>query len=291
MSSSGSTSSSTRSSRGEAVGQRQAGRAGGGQQARPAPRGSAAARAASSTVRRPPRPRASTRGEISPRCSSSRGEVGVRRVVGVEAPDRGVGEQDAAAAVGLQAVLVRVDHDRVGASHRRRRARRDARIAAVGEQREEPAVGGVDVQARSVLRAQAGDRPTSSRAPSEVVPSVATTVPTPRPEARRQRAEVHAPARAGGDRLVRDSEHAAHAGVRVVGGGRGDDRAARGAARAPPTAPRGWRSCPRRSGAPGAARRRPACPPAARPPRAPCAAVAGPPSSAWLLGLSSIAVA
>ena len=43
-----------------------------------------------------------------------RGEVGVGRVVFVEAADGGVAEEDAAAAVGLEAVLVGVDDDGVG---------------------------------------------------------------------------------------------------------------------------------------------------------------------------------
>ena len=42
------------------------------------------------------------------------GEVGVGRVVLVEAAHGGVAEEDAAAAVGLQAVLVRVDDEGVG---------------------------------------------------------------------------------------------------------------------------------------------------------------------------------
>ena len=42
------------------------------------------------------------------------GEVGVRGVVFVEAADGGIAEEDAAAAVGLKAVLVRVDDDGVG---------------------------------------------------------------------------------------------------------------------------------------------------------------------------------
>src|ERR1700749_3008384 len=43
-----------------------------------------------------------------------RGEVGVRGVVFVEAADGGVAKEDGAAAVGLEAVFVRVDDDGVG---------------------------------------------------------------------------------------------------------------------------------------------------------------------------------
>ena len=77
-----------------------------------------------------------------------RGEVRVRRVVGVEPADAGIGEQDAAAAVGLEAVLVRVDHDRVGARDRRerraapRRARRRRRAARRSRRRRRRRAGG-----------------------------------------------------------------------------------------------------------------------------------------------------
>ena len=43
-----------------------------------------------------------------------RGEVGVGRVVFVEAADGGIAEEDTATTIGLQAVLVRVDDDGVG---------------------------------------------------------------------------------------------------------------------------------------------------------------------------------
>ena len=42
-----------------------------------------------------------------------RAEIGVRRVVFIEAPDRRIMEEHAAAAIGLQAMLMRVDHERV----------------------------------------------------------------------------------------------------------------------------------------------------------------------------------
>ena len=43
-----------------------------------------------------------------------RGEVGEGRIVPIEAPDRGIAEQDAAASVRLQAVLVRIHDQRIG---------------------------------------------------------------------------------------------------------------------------------------------------------------------------------
>ena len=88
----------------------------------------------------------------------ARREVRVRRVVAVQAADAGVAEQHGAAAVGLEAVLVRVDDDGVGAPHGVERRAAHARLAAVREQREEAAVRRVDVQARTVARAQLGDR-------------------------------------------------------------------------------------------------------------------------------------
>ena len=53
---------------------------------------------------------------------------------------------------------MRVDDDGVGAPHGVERRAAHARLAAVGEQREEAAVRRVDVQPRAVGRAQVGDR-------------------------------------------------------------------------------------------------------------------------------------
>ena len=100
-------------------------------------------------------------------------EVRVRRVVRVQAPDAGIGEQDRPAAVGLEAVLVRVDDDRVGA--RRSRA---ARRGGVVEQREEAAVRGVDVDADAVALAQrAAPRRSGRPRRARWCPPVSTTVP------------------------------------------------------------------------------------------------------------------
>jgi len=48
-------------------------------------------------------------------------EIGVGGVVFVEASDVGIAEEDAAAAVGLEAVFVRVDDDGVGLTDARER--------------------------------------------------------------------------------------------------------------------------------------------------------------------------
>ena len=193
---------------------------------------------------------------ISPRCSSVGREVRVRRVVGVEAPDAGIAEQHAAAAVGLQAVLVRVDHDRVArARSRANGAAADAGLAAVGEQREEAAVGGVDVQPRAVLGAQAGDRADgvdraeAGRAQRRARPCRRRRAAQPRFE----RVEVDAAVARPG-RPSHGARRARRTCARACSGRSRRRRSrVRDAARAPPTAPRGWRSCPMRSGARGAA--------------------------------------
>src|ERR1700730_6726837 len=77
------------------------------------------------------------------------GEVGVRGVVFVEAACCGVAKEDAAAAVGLEAVLVRVDNQRINSGD-------DVEGGAsggveVGAEGEVASVGGVDVDAELVL--------------------------------------------------------------------------------------------------------------------------------------------
>ena len=57
-----------------------------------------------------------------------RREIGVGRIVFVECADAGIAEQDAAAAVGLKTVLVRIDHDGIGLRDARSKA---ARVAGV----------------------------------------------------------------------------------------------------------------------------------------------------------------
>src|SRR6266545_8330355 len=46
-----------------------------------------------------------------PEMHVGRGEIGVRRVVAIESAHRWIAEQDAAAAIRLQPMLVRIDHD------------------------------------------------------------------------------------------------------------------------------------------------------------------------------------
>ena len=84
-----------------------------------------------------------------------RGEVGVRGVVFVEAADGGVAEEDAAAAVGLEAVLVRVDDDGVGV---RDGVEGGAGLGGeVGGEGEVATVGGVDVDAELVFLLEGDD--------------------------------------------------------------------------------------------------------------------------------------
>ncbi len=78
-----------------------------------------------------------------------RGEVGVGRVVFVEAADGGVAEENAAAAVGLEAVLVRVDDDGVGVRDGVEGGAGFGR--EIGGEGEVAAVGGVDVDAEVVF--------------------------------------------------------------------------------------------------------------------------------------------
>jgi hypothetical protein len=84
----------------------------------------------------------------------ARREVGVRRVVPVEPADDGITEQHAAAAVGLEAVLVRIDHDGIASPMRSKAA--GVRVEVVRE-REVAAVGRVDVQAEGMALAQRDD--------------------------------------------------------------------------------------------------------------------------------------
>ena len=89
-----------------------------------------------------------------------RGEVGVRRVVTVEPADGRIAEEDAAAAVGLEPVLVRIDRNRIARGERAERfGRKVVGRGTVGlcEEREEAAVRrvGVDADAVAVAAARA----------------------------------------------------------------------------------------------------------------------------------------
>ena len=153
-------------------------------------------------------------------------EVRVRRVVLVEAADARVGEDHRAAAVGLQPVLVRIDDDRVAVPDRAERRLGDQ--AGPGQEREEPAVGGVDVDAHAVALAPAErlvdrvDRADAGRPRRED-----DGADLPRPHLRLDRVEVGAAVGQRGHGARLDAEHLAHAPVRVVRVGGVHDRLAR----------------------------------------------------------------
>ena len=183
------------------------------------------------------------------------GEVRERRVVAIDALHRRIGEQHRAAPVGLQAVLVGVDDDRVALRDRRVRGGGDERIVAARQQREEAAVGAVGVQAHPVALAQgerlvdAIDGPQPGRAGGEHDgPDVAAGA------LGLHRIEVDAPLCVGRDRRAR-SRRAARTCARGCSARRRSARCAcRGGPRARSTAPRGWRSSRWRSGGPGRGR-------------------------------------
>ena len=191
-------------------------------------------------------------------------EVRVRRVVRVEAPDPGVVEQHRAAAVGLEAVLVRVDHHRVGGADRSQRGGR------VVEQHEEPAVRCIDVDAHAVPLAQLEglvdpvDRAEPGGAGGEhdgadVAARTRGLEGVEVDPALRPRRAPRSPAGGGPGTCARACS----------GHWRRTRRPCPDAAHAPPTTPRGSRSCRSRSGARGTARRSRAAPPDRRPPPSP----------------------
>ncbi len=196
------------------------------------------------------------------------GEVGVGRVVHVEAPDVGVGEQHRAAAVGLQPVLVRVDDDRVARADRAERLL--GHESRAGEQREEAAVRGVDVDAHAVALAPRQrlvdrvDRPDAGRPGGQHDRAHVAAA-----ELRLDRVEIGAPVRERrGPRAPR--RRAPGTCARACSGRRRSARPpCRGAARARPTAPRGSRSSRWRSGARATAAAGRTCGPAPRRPRPP----------------------
>ena len=202
-------------------------------------------------------------------------EVGVGRVVLVEPPDARVAEEDRAAAVGLEAVLVRVDDDAVGVGDRAEGRHRHELV----EQGEEAAVRGVDVDPHAVTLAQRhrlldgvdGAEPGRARGHDD------------RPDAARRAAASRSSVA-----IALDAEHGAHARVGVVGVGAERDRLARvQLARHPQRLevgdrPGGRQVAERVSGKPNIV-------PRSRTTSTSSALVAGPPSSAWLLALTCIA--
>ena len=82
-----------------------------------------------------------------------RSEIGVGRIVFVDCADLRIAKQHAAAAVGLQAVLVRINDDGIGAANQ---VEAGARFhGEIGCEREIAAVRGIYVQAKTVAIAQA----------------------------------------------------------------------------------------------------------------------------------------
>jgi hypothetical protein len=120
-------------------------------------------------------------------------------------------------------VLVRVDHHRVGRPHRpqpgrRVRAEELGAVLVGGQQGEEAAVGGVDVQPAAVAVAQGErlgdrvDRPQAGGAGGQ------HHRPHPaRGQQLLQGVQVHPPGRVGGYGHALDPQHLAHTGVGVVG--------------------------------------------------------------------------
>ena len=141
----------------------------------------------------------------------------------VQRAHRRVAEQHRPAAVRLQAVLVRVDHHRVARGHRPQPGRRLGAeelgaVVVAGQQGEEPAVGGVDVQPAAVAVAQGQrlgdrvDRPQAGGAGGQHH--------RPHPARGQQLLEgvqVHPPGHIGGHGHALDPQHLAHAGVGVMG--------------------------------------------------------------------------
>ncbi len=154
-------------------------------------------------------------------------EVGVRGVVQVVAGDLGVAEDDRTTAVGLQAVLVRVDDDGVGVGDRGVGRGDDPVGGVVGDESEEAAVGGIDVHACAVLAAERDDlvnwvdgaEARSASGGNDCADAAGS-------EAVLEGVEVHGAGvrRVDDDRL--DAEQVAHACVGVVGVGAVRDRLA-----------------------------------------------------------------
>ena len=85
-----------------------------------------------------------------------RREVGVGRVVLVEATDRRIPKEDAAASIGLQAVLVRIDDDGVGFADCSKRAT-GRLIQCFRDKAEITAVSRIDMDTEAVSLAQCED--------------------------------------------------------------------------------------------------------------------------------------
>src|SRR4051812_24692721 len=81
-----------------------------------------------------------------------RTEVGVGRIMFVQTADAGIAKKNAAAAVGLQAVLVRIDDDGIGFGNFCEGLR--GVRCEISRECEVAAVGGIDVDAKAMLLAK-----------------------------------------------------------------------------------------------------------------------------------------
>ena len=183
-----------------------------------------------------------------------RAEVRVRRVVLVEPPDRRVAEEDAAAAVGLQAVLVRIDHDRVGladavegAPRRRAEVVREAVVAAVRRVGVQPEAAPLPQRQDLGQRIHRSRRRRAHRRDDR---ADAALVEPPR-----ERVRVEASARIARDLLERRDPARRRRGRACSAPATKRGPPGPGGAARRPTAPRGWPSCRRRRGGRGADRR------------------------------------
>ena len=183
-----------------------------------------------------------------------RREVGVGRVVQVEAPDVRVG---GTAPPRSRRAAARACAGRPPPSRTRRWPATAPRPGRPGlrarQQREETAVRGVDVDPDPVPRGP----PRAPRAPgrwrpARSCPAVATTVPmSPRASRASSAPRSSRPASSTSTGGALDAEHAAHAGVGVVRLARCRRCRGRGAARGRRRGPPGSRSCRWWSGGPG----------------------------------------
>src|ERR1700677_3924638 len=81
-----------------------------------------------------------------------RSEIGVGRIMFIKAAYGRIAKKDAAAAIRLQPMLVRIHHDGVGLGHAVKGAR--CLLAKCGDELEISAVGSIEVNAESISVAQ-----------------------------------------------------------------------------------------------------------------------------------------